>query len=72
MSRPIIIYISYYWYILFFSENMELNSPTFEGETPLWIAARNNSIEASKILLQAGALVNIPNHEEVTPLHYGM
>lgn len=50
---------------------MELNAPTFEGETPLWIAARNNSIEATKILLQAGALVNIPNHEEVTPLHYG-
>ena len=42
---------------------------TFEGQTALWLAADNNSFETAKILIDAGALVNLPNNEDVTPLH---
>ena len=48
-----------------------INSYTFEGQTALWIAADNNSLEAARVLLEAGGLVNLPNNEDVTPMHCG-
>ena len=52
--------------------NTNINAYTFEGQTALWIAADNNSLEAAKILLEAGGLANLPNNEDVAPLHRGM
>ena len=52
--------------------NTHVNAYTFEGQTALWIAADNNSLEAAEILLEAGGLVNLPNNEDVTPLHRGV
>lgn len=49
-----------------------MNAYTFEGQTALWIAADNNSLEAARVLLEAGGLVNLPNNEDVTPLHCGI
>ncbi|XP_046454860.1 ankyrin repeat and SOCS box protein 3-like isoform X2 [Daphnia pulex] len=49
--------------------NTHINAYTFEGQTALWIATDNNSLEAAEILLDAGGLVNLPNNEDVSPLH---
>ncbi|KZS05502.1 Ankyrin repeat and SOCS box protein 3 [Daphnia magna] len=49
--------------------NTNVNAYTFEGQTALWIAADNNSFDAAKILLEAGGHVNLPNNEDVAPLH---
>ncbi len=49
-----------------------MNAYTFEGQTALWIAADNNSLEAARVLLEAGGLVNLPNNEDVTPMHCGI
>ena len=54
----------------FFSANdFQVNAQTFEGQTALWLAEDNNSLDAAQILVKAGALVNLPNNEDVTPLH---
>ena len=53
------------------SGDTHVNAYTFEGQTALWIAADTNSLEAAKILIEAGGLVNLPNNEDVTPLHCG-
>lgn len=52
-------------------DGLELNSQTFEGETALLIATQQKSLQAMQILLDAGAFVNLSNHEDVTPLHCG-
>ncbi|XP_045035607.1 ankyrin repeat and SOCS box protein 3 isoform X2 [Daphnia magna] len=49
--------------------NTNVNAYTFEGQTALWIAADNNSFDAAKILLEAGGHANLPNNEDVAPLH---
>ena len=50
---------------------MEVDPRTFEGETPLFIAVKHNSMESVKGLLKAKAMVNVGNNEDVTPLHLG-
>ena len=49
-----------------------MNAYTFEGQTPLWLAANHNSLQAAQKLLEGGGLINLPNNEDVTPLHCGM
>lgn len=39
------------------------------GETPLFLAVKYVDFEASKRLIEAGANVNLPNFEDLTPLH---
>lgn len=47
----------------------DLNAQNFSGETALSLAVKDEKIDAAKVLIAAGANVNIPNHEDVTPLH---
>ena len=49
--------------------NTEINSPDFEGETPLHFAVMNSNIEAVTYLLENGANVNVKNKDGITPLH---
>lgn len=50
-------------------DGIELNARNFSGETPLLLAIKNNRIDVAKRLIYSGANINIPNYEEVTPLH---
>lgn len=50
-------------------DSTNLNLQNFCEETPLFLAVKEERIEAAKKLIAAGANVNIPNHEDVTPLH---
>lgn len=49
--------------------NTEINSPDFEGDTPLHFAVMNSNIEAVTYLLENGANVNVKNKDGITPLH---
>ncbi|XP_056633711.1 uncharacterized protein LOC130443214 [Diorhabda sublineata] len=49
--------------------SVEVNNRNFTGETPLLIAIKCGNIKIAEKLIQSGANVNIPNYEEVTPLH---
>ena len=40
------------------------------GNTPLHLAARNNSTKTAQLLITWGANVNAKNSEEATPLHW--
>ena len=42
----------------------------YVGDTPLHLAAAAQNIEATKLLLKAGADVNAENRRRATPLHY--
>ncbi|KAJ8919026.1 hypothetical protein NQ315_016931 [Exocentrus adspersus] len=50
-------------------DSIDLNLQNFCGETPLLLAIKEEKIDAAKKLIHAGANVNIPNNEDVTPLH---
>lgn len=50
-------------------EGIEINARNFSGDTPLLTSIKNGQIELSKKLIHCGANVNIPNYENVTPLH---
>ncbi|XP_018571753.1 uncharacterized protein LOC108911327 [Anoplophora glabripennis] len=50
-------------------DGTDLNTQNFCGETPLLLAVKDEKVEAARRLIEAGANVNIPNHEDVTPLH---
>lgn len=52
-------------------DDVQINAYTFEGQTALWLAADHNSLQAAQKLLEGGGLVNLPNNEDVTPLHCG-
>lgn len=45
------------------------NVRNIESVTPLQLAARNDLIESSKLLLKAGAIVNANDNTRKTPLH---
>ena len=64
------LYILFYFFFIF--GDIQINSTTFEGQTALWLAAYNNCIASVGSLLNAKAMVNIPNNEDVTPLHIGI
>lgn len=49
--------------------NVEINSPDFDGDTPLHFAVMNNNIEAVDYLLENGANTNVKNKDGITPLH---
>ncbi|KAJ8919027.1 hypothetical protein NQ315_016932 [Exocentrus adspersus] len=46
-----------------------VNVRNFRGETPLYEAVKIGHLTSTKMLIAAGANVNIPNYEDVTPLH---
>lgn len=50
-------------------ETLLKNSRNFYGETALFLAVKYKHAETAKMLLQAGVNVNLPNNEEITPLH---
>uniref|UniRef100_A0A6P7GX78 Uncharacterized protein LOC114344022 n=1 Tax=Diabrotica virgifera virgifera TaxID=50390 RepID=A0A6P7GX78_DIAVI len=50
-------------------ESIRINTRNFMGQTPLYIAAKHGFIEAASILVKHGANVNLPDNEDVTPLH---
>ncbi|CAG9827244.1 unnamed protein product [Diabrotica balteata] len=50
-------------------ESIRINTRNFMGQTPLFIAAKHGFIEACRILVKHGANVNLPDNEDVTPLH---
>jgi len=52
----------------FIQGGIDLNF-TFNNETPLMHATRNNNIDIVKVLLQAGAQVNMQNRDGDTALH---
>lgn len=47
----------------------EINSPDFDGDTPLHFAVMNNNAEAVDFLLENGANTNVKNKDGTTPLH---
>ena len=49
--------------------NVEINNPDFDGDTPLHFAVMNNNIEAVEYLLENGANANVKNKDGITPLH---
>lgn len=49
--------------------NVEINGPDFDGDTPLHFAVMNNNIEAVEYLLENGANTNVKNKDGITPLH---
>ncbi|XP_061162485.1 ankyrin repeat and SOCS box protein 3-like [Saccostrea echinata] len=49
-------------------EDADLNWKTFEGETPLLLAARAGHLQCTRLLLKSGAEVNSPSNELYTPL----
>lgn len=50
-------------------DELDLDSRNFTGDTPLLTAIKSGRIDIAKKLIHFGANVNIPNYEEVTPLH---
>ncbi len=46
-----------------------LNVQNCQGETPLFIAARQNDVAVVKFLLRSGANANVATVDEATPLH---
>ncbi len=48
---------------------VDVNSRNNQGETPVFIATKNNDFEKIKMLTTAQADVNIPNNEGITPGH---
>ncbi|CAH0552635.1 unnamed protein product [Brassicogethes aeneus] len=50
-------------------KSLLVNSRNFKGETALFLAVRYQFTDIVLLMLQAGANVNLPNNEEVTPLH---
>lgn len=48
---------------------IEKDNRNFNGETPLFLAIKCHRIKIAETLIDQGANVNIPNYEEVTPLH---
>ena len=49
--------------------NAEINSPDFDGDTPLHFAVMNNNAETVAYLLENGANTNVKNKDGITPLH---
>lgn len=50
-------------------DDIVVNVRNFKGETPLYYAVRMGRLQSAEKLIQAGANVNLPNYEDVTPLH---
>ncbi|CAG9853684.1 unnamed protein product [Phyllotreta striolata] len=50
-------------------EDVRINTRNFQGQTALFCAVRLGYYELSKLLIEKGANVNLPDNEEVTPLH---
>lgn len=50
-------------------DEIVVNTRNFMGETPLFLAVKYVNYEAAKCLIKAGANVNLPNFEDLTPLH---
>ncbi|KAJ8938167.1 hypothetical protein NQ318_011932 [Aromia moschata] len=50
-------------------EDIRVNTRNFRGETPLFQAVRAGKVESTTRLIQAGANVNLPDYEDITPLH---
>ncbi|KAG5896624.1 hypothetical protein JTB14_009532 [Gonioctena quinquepunctata] len=50
-------------------EDIVINARNFLGQTPLFLAVRDGAYELVKFLVDNGANVNLPNYEDVTPLH---
>ncbi|XP_072377522.1 uncharacterized protein [Diabrotica undecimpunctata] len=49
--------------------SIEINNRNFSGETPLFLAVKFEKVKIAEKLIHCGANVNIPNYEQVTPLH---
>ena len=47
----------------------EVNAKDGNGQTPLHVAARNNSLEVAELLISSGAEVNAKDNRGETPLH---
>ncbi|KAG5896623.1 hypothetical protein JTB14_009531 [Gonioctena quinquepunctata] len=50
-------------------EDIVINARNSIGQTPLFLAVRDGAYELVKFLVDNGANVNLPNYEDVTPLH---
>ncbi len=48
---------------------IKVNSRSYLGDTPLHVAAIWGDVEAIKLLVKAGADINIPDSFKYTPLH---
>ncbi len=51
-------------------DNIKLNLPDHNGNTPLLLATKHNHPEAATLLINADANVNSSNHVGKTPLHF--
>lgn len=51
------------------ANNVEVNYPDFDGNTPLHYATMNNNLNAVEYLLENGANTNVKNKDGITPLH---
>jgi Ankyrin repeat. len=50
-----------------------INEKTEEGETPLLLAClQNNDVEVVRLLMEHDAEINLPNNENLGPLHAGI
>lgn len=47
-----------------------LDEPNQDGDTPLLVAVKNNHIEISQLLIDAGANINYQNHQQDSPYLY--
>ena len=47
---------------------VDLNNKNILGNTPLFNAVKNKSIEVVLFLLESGVDINIPNNNNITPL----
>lgn len=52
------------------AEGIDINSQDSQGRTAMIIATYNHDVENAKILIDAGANVNIPDNKNVTPLQH--
>ncbi|XP_023019093.2 uncharacterized protein isoform X1 [Leptinotarsa decemlineata] len=55
--------------VLLAEEHIAINHRNFYGQTPLLIAVKSGSFELAQCLVKNGANVNLPNYDDVTPLH---
>ena len=54
------------------SSGVDATGADIYGNTPLHYVVRNGDVEAAKILVECGSMVNLPNKENITPLHQSL
>ncbi|XP_056646306.1 ankyrin-3-like isoform X1 [Diorhabda sublineata] len=50
-------------------DDIRINTRNFLGQTPLYLAVKSGFIEATTILINHKANVNLPDNEDISPLH---